>query len=127
MIFTEEYVQLSMFSKTNGKHILKLDAKSFKTLIWYPGFRGLCIQSTNTKKEGNNPTLYPCIYGRDPRTGRRYVKQIHRILRPYVPTGHVVDHIDGDTFNNELRNLEIVTRAENTRRARIKKIKQSNT
>ena len=123
----EEYIRIPMYSKTNGRHILKLDTKSLSILIWYPGFRGLCIQSTNTKKEVNNPTLYPCIYGRDPRTSRHYVKQIHKILCPYVPAGHVVDHVDGDTFNNELRNLEIVTRTENIRRAQIKSTKQSNT
>ena len=50
-----------------------------------------------------------------------YVKQIHRVLIPIVPYGHVVDHKNGDTFDNRLDNLEIVTRAENTRRARTRR------
>lgn len=117
----EKYIRMRIYSKTNGTRVLQLDERSYKTLFSYPGFRGFCIQSTNSKKGGRNPTLYPCIYGRDPRTLRHYVKQVHRVLIPIVPFGCVVDHIDGNTFNNELRNLEVVTRAENTRRAQLKR------
>lgn len=118
-----QYAALYIESKTNGRHLLRFDSDDYKKLINFPGFKGFCIQSTNTKKPGKNPTLYPCIYGKIPNTGRTYVKQVHRVLIDIVPYGHVVDHIDGNTFNNERRNLEVVTRAENTRRAQRKKDK----
>lgn len=46
---------------------------------------------------------------------------LHRILAHCflggIPSGMVIDHLDGDKENNELTNLEIVTPAENIRRA----------
>ena len=114
----DKYFALYIDSKTNGRHLLKINKESYKVIFSFPGFKGLCIQSTNTKREGKNPSLYPCIYGKDPFTSKPYVKQIHRVLIPIVPYGHVVDHKNGDTFDNRLDNLEIVTRAENTKRAR---------
>lgn len=111
------YVAIFLESKTNGKHTLRLDIKSYEYIKKSPGFMGFCIQSTNAKKDGCNPSLYPCVYGRDPNTLKRYVKQVHRFLIPIIPHGFVIDHKDGDTFNNEFQNLEIVTRGENTRRA----------
>lgn len=117
-----KYAQLYIYSKTNGRHLLTMDYEKYYELLRYPGFRGICIQSTNTKKEGKNPTLYPVIYGKDPQTGKPFVKQIHKVLIPYVRLGNVVDHINGDTFDNRLENLEVVTRAENTRRAQRKKV-----
>lgn len=113
--------ELRIYSKTNGTHLLRLNHEDYRTIFSYPGFKGICIQSTNTKREGRNPSLYPVIYGKDPYTEKPYVKQIHKILIPAVPKGHVVDHINGNTFDNRRENLEIVTRAENTRRAQIKK------
>lgn len=41
---------------------------------------------------------------------------------PVAPRGYVIDHVNGDTFDNRKSNLEVVTRAENTRRAQIKKV-----
>ncbi len=110
-----------IYSKTNGRHLLKMDTVEYNLLFRYPGFKGICIQSTNTKRAGRNPSLYPVIYGKDPQTGKPFVKQIHKVLIPYVPRGLVVDHINGDTFDNRRKNLEVVTRAENTRRAQITK------
>jgi len=115
-----DFVQLRIYSKTNGTHTLKLDREDYKTLFSFPGFKGICIQSTNTKRTGRKPSLYPVIYGKSPYTETPYVKQIHRVLIPSVPAGHVVDHINGDTFDNRKTNLEVVTRAENTRRAQKK-------
>lgn len=46
---------------------------------------------------------------------------LHRILahcfKGGIPEGMTVDHLDGDKLNNDLDNLEIVTHAENTKRA----------
>lgn len=114
--------ELKIYSKTNGTHLLKLDYEDYYTIFRYPGFKGICIQSTNTKREGRNPTLYPVIYGKNPQTDRPYVKQIHKIIMPVAPRGYVIDHVNGDTFDNRKSNLEVVTRAENTRRAQIKKV-----
>ena len=75
----QEYVSLYIDSKTNGRHLLKLNRSSYKILFSFPGFKGLCIQSTNTKREGRNPTLYPCVYGKHPVTMIPYVKQVHRV------------------------------------------------
>lgn len=115
----EEFIGLYIDSKTNGRHLLRLNRESYKVIFGLPGFKGLCIQSTNTKREGKNPTLYPCVYGKHPVTMKPYVKQVHRVLVPSVPSGCVVDHINGDTFDNRLKNLEVVSRAENTRRAQL--------
>lgn len=116
----QECVSLYIDSKTNGRHLLKLNRSSYKILFSFPGFKGLCIQSTNTKREGRNPTLYTCVYGKHPVTMVPYVKQVHRVLIPSVPKGYVVDHVNGNTFDNRFENLEIVSRAENTRRAQLK-------
>lgn len=47
----------------------------------------------------------------------------HRILahcfKGGIPEGMTVDHLDGDKLNNDLDNLEIVTHAENTKRAYV--------
>ena len=37
-----------------------------------------------------------------------------------LPLGYDVDHIDGDSFNNKIDNLELVTHEENLKRRRIK-------
>ncbi|QEP52477.1 homing endonuclease [Aeromonas phage D9] len=46
---------------------------------------------------------------------------VHRILchcfKGGIPPGMVVDHKDGDKTNNALENLEVITHAENTKRA----------
>lgn len=99
-------------SQTYGVRYVKLDFLQYVEIC--RNFRGFCIQSTNRKNEGQNPTLYPCVY--DYKNGKTIVKQVHRALNLDIPKGHVVDHLNGDTFDNRLCNLEVVTRAENTRR-----------
>lgn len=46
---------------------------------------------------------------------------LHRILahcfKGGIPEGMVIDHLDGNKLNNELDNIEIITHAENTKRA----------
>lgn len=111
-------VEHKIISPTYGEKVVKIDFKSYVEIC--RNFKGFCIQSTNRKKEGQNPTLYPVVYGEI--DGRKVVKQVHRAIFQNIPPGYVVDHLNGDTFDNRLCNLEIVTRAENTRRS-MKKIK----
>lgn len=108
---------INIYSKTYGALTVVLDFVDMLkvTREW----QGFCIQSTNTKKEGRNPSLYPVAYRYE--NGKTIVKKIHSILGIEVPEGFVIDHLDGNTFNNRRSNFEVVTRGENTRRARIKK------
>lgn len=41
-----------------------------------------------------------------------------------VPLGYEVDHLDGDSFNNKIDNLELVTHEENLKRRKIKGVNQ---
>lgn len=64
---------------------------------------GYLIFSKNvTKVVGGSPTL-------------------HRILahcfKGGIPNGMVIDHLDGNKLNNDLDNIEVITHAENTKRA----------
>lgn len=61
------------------------------------------------------------------KNGKAKSYKIHRLvveafISP-IPDKMTVDHLDGNKMNNYVSNLEIVTRAENTRRARNKTIK----
>lgn len=51
--------------------------------------------------------------------------QIHRIIwqliKGEIPDGFVVDHIDGDSLNNNISNLRIITQDKNSRNARKRK------
>ncbi len=53
--------------------------------------------------------------------GRRYYATVHSLVaHAFIgprPKGMFIDHIDGNTFNNDISNLEYVTPAENVRRA----------
>lgn len=49
---------------------------------------------------------------------------IHRIIWTLevedIPEGYIIDHIDGNPFNNRLTNLRCITVAENTRNAKLR-------
>lgn len=53
--------------------------------------------------------------------GRKYYATVHSLVaHAFIgprPKGMFIDHIDGNTFNNDISNLEYVTPAENVRRA----------
>lgn len=53
--------------------------------------------------------------------GKLIEYQVHRLVYEtwggVIPEGYVIDHKDGKKFNNDISNLEPVTRAENTHRA----------
>lgn len=53
--------------------------------------------------------------------GKIIETQVHRLVYEtwggQIPEGYVIDHKDGRKFNNDISNLEPVTRAENTHRA----------
>lgn len=105
-------------SKTYGEKVLLLD---FPDLITASNWRGFCIQSTNKKSKGQNPSLYPVVWKYE--NGKTIVRQVHKVLGIGCPIGHVIDHLNGNTFDNRRCNLEVITRAENTRRAQLKKEK----
>lgn len=104
-------------SKTYGIKQLELDYFDVHNLV--QKYSGFCIQSTNTKGENKNPSLYPVVWKYE--NGKTIVRKVHSVLGIEVPKGHVIGHLDGNTFNNQRSNLEVVTRAENTRRAQIKR------
>lgn len=72
----------------------------------------------------NNPnarSLQDCWYCHRKETvgGRRRTVYLHRlIMNP--PAGFDVDHLNGNGLDNRRENLEIVTRAENVRRAKAR-------
>lgn len=110
-------VDIPINSKTYGLRILELSFVDYYMIK--REYRGFCIQSTNTKREGKNPSLYPVVWKYE--DGKTIVRKVHSVLGIKVPDGYVIDHLDGDTFNNNRSNLEVVTRAENTRRAQVKR------
>jgi hypothetical protein len=52
--------------------------------------------------------------------GKRIFVRMHRLIMN-VPEGFIVDHIDGNTLNNQKSNLRICTRAENCRNRGLNK------
>lgn len=56
---------------------------------------------------------YNCGYVRD-----RYGKKIHRIITN-APSGFVVDHINGNTLDNQCTNLRICTQTQNNANRKI--------
>lgn len=110
-------MEFTIKSKTYGEKVMKIGVSNFWALTHF--WQGFCIQSTNTKREGKNPSLYPVVWRYE--NGKTIVRKVHSALGIQVPEGFVIDHLNGDTFDNRRENLEVVTRAENTRRAQIKR------
>lgn len=55
-------------------------------------------------------------YTKHKQTIMQYGTFLYAWYKGEVPAGYDVDHIDGDTFNNSLDNLRILTHAENIQR-----------
>lgn len=111
---------INISSKTYGTKVLKISCRDFYLFI-SDEWRGFCIQSTNKKSKGQNPSLYPVVWKY--KNGKTIVRQVHKVLGIECPIGHVIDHLNGNAFDNRRCNLEVITRAENTRRAQLKKKK----
>lgn len=65
------------------------------------------------------------VYAKVQSAGRAVLALAHRLVHHVhigeIPSGHEVDHIDGNTQNNDVSNLEAVAPAENKARARERK------
>lgn len=97
--------------------------------LWAIDKHGNLLNMTTKKIQvcvlgGNRDYIY--YYLRDPMlTNHRIVVSMHRLLAmAWIPNDDwenkiVVDHIDGDKFNNSINNLQWVTPSENVRRAAI--------
>ena len=83
------------------------------------------VKPTNTRKKKAYMLAYINI------NGKGFTLPLHRLIYIYFkgnfPEGYDIDHIDGDTLNNDIRNLEAVTHKENCiRRANYqKKLKET--
>jgi len=118
-MLVKESHTIDINSKTYGKKILEVDY--FDVHEHLSKYSGFCIQSTNKKSKGQNPSLYPVVWKYE--NGKTIVRQVHKVLGIECPIGHVIDHLNGNAFDNRRCNLEVITRAENTRRAHQKKEK----
>ena len=62
--------------------------------------------------------------------GKKYDYQYHRVVYAWyhgeTPVDLEIDHVDGNSLNNDISNLEVVTAAENTRRRIALKYKKES-
>lgn len=69
------------------------------------------------QRDGRKAGIRTCVDGR-----RLYAHRIiWEMMNGSVPDGMVVDHIDGDPFNNRLSNLRLATHADNSHNRKIRK------
>ena len=101
-IFKGNY-EMSQF-KVTAKHPYGND-KSYKVILMYDPETYERQQKNNTKR--NSRKYAP---------GQRTLL-VHRIVYAWYhnecPKGYDIDHIDGDQFNNNINNLQAITRQEN--------------
>lgn len=81
------------------------------------------LNSTTYHKYGNNKTYQ--VLNVINTSGKHTTAPIHRILYEYyigvIPEGYDIDHINGDSLDNDITNLQILTRKENLEKARKEK------
>lgn len=67
---------------------------------------------------------YPFVNLYDAATKKQKAITLSRLLFVWfirdIPKGYVVDHIDNDELNNDLDNLQLLTRSENTKKNSVK-------
>ena len=90
--------------------------------VFYPSYVGLIIGETETKLDKkiynkiknkhwriSSGSKWPYVKG-----GKTY---LHRLITE-CPVGKVVDHINGDTLDNRLKNLRVCSQSENCQNRR---------
>lgn len=83
--------------------------------------RTIPISTVTTQKFDNGAVKqYPFVSFYIKETQSQKAIALSRVLYAWfngsIPKGYVVDHIDNDPFNNQLENLQIITRSENTKK-----------
>lgn len=102
----------------------------FKTIQHYPNYEVHFDGRVRNKATGhvlkwiNNGKGYFTVKLYNHNTPRGRLCLVHRLVLSthdvFIPEGNLdVNHIDGDKSNNHIRNLEWVTKSENTRHAHI--------
>lgn len=113
--------------KLNQKTLLEEKVKvEFADNVWgYKVFqngreRAIFMLTTQRFKNGSFKA-YPAtniVYTLEDGSKIQKVETLHRIVYVAfigdIPEGMVVDHIDNDPQNNDLKNLQVLTRSENT-------------
>ena len=119
----------------NRKKILK-DGKKFyihPTFFKYASSKDGEILNVKTgrilKKSLNDKGYYPFGIS-DKNLSKPKTYYIHRFewecVKGDIPEGFVIDHIDSDRRNNKIKNLQLLTLAENVRKGNNKLIKSFN-
>tara|TARA_R110000868_G_scaffold298868_1_gene559035 strand:+ start:147 stop:836 length:690 start_codon:yes stop_codon:yes gene_type:complete len=110
----------------------------FKTIEGFEDYEVSNLGSVKSLKHGKEKILKPCkdgcgyvhvrLYPREPIFGfykngdmRPKLEKIHRLValtfltKPDIPTYQEINHLDGDKINNDVTNLEWISRKENMR------------
>ena len=97
--------------------------------------KGLLIHHKNKKIIGKicvGPTSKEYIQVSILINGERFTKYLHRIIYEHVhgpiPLNKIIDHIDGNTLNNSINNLQCITQQQNVTRIKrtLNQIKMKN-
>lgn len=110
--------------------------KGYVTLVDDEDFDSLMTRSwsVNITKSGHIYAQYTKRFG-SRKENKQTTVQMHRIIKD-AKTGEYVDHIDGNTLNNQKSNLRICTNTQNAynqvghvnqRKCKYKGVKRSNT
>ena len=101
--------------------------KQYNSKRWGYGVREKKQHIVTKKHEYGHDKSYPyiCMYIKRIDDGHKKLHvRLHNVIYAWykgeVPLGYEVDHVDGNSFNNNIDNLELVTREENIRRRSIK-------